>query len=65
MVIANLTLNRDAIGGIDMSGSCGVGWKLKDENGGIGSKAEVKTQFKQNSPNTRIAGKVMVNRCLT
>lgn len=48
-----------------MSGSCGVGWKLKDENGGIGSKAEVKTQFKQNSPNTRIAGKVMVNRCLT
>ena len=64
MVIANLTLNGDAIDGTDMSGSRGVGWKLKDGNGGIGSKAEVKTQFKQNSPNSRIAGKVTVNRCL-
>ena len=43
MVIANLTLNGDAIDEIDVSGSRGVGWKLKDENGGIGSKAEVKT----------------------
>ena len=64
MVIANLTLNSDAIDRTDMSGSRGVGWKLKDENGGIGSKAEVKTQFKQNSPNSRIASKVTVNRCL-
>jgi len=64
VVIANITSNGDAIDGTDMSGSRGVGRRLKDENGGIGSKAEVKTQFKQNSPNTRIAGKVTVNQCL-
>ena len=45
-MIANLTSNGDAIDGTDMSGSRGVRWKLKDENGGIRSKAEVKTQFK-------------------
>jgi len=43
VVIANLTLNGNAMDGIDMSGSRGVGWELKDENGGIGSKAKVKT----------------------
>ena len=33
-----------------MSGSRGVEWKLKGENGGIGSKAKVKSNLSQIHP---------------